>query len=406
MAALHMVQSVDKPLHGVRIVDFTRILAGPYCTMLLADLGAEVIKIEMPGTGDPLRTQGPPFHAGIGVTFLAANRNKRSITLDMQTESGKELAYRLCMQADVVLENFRPDVMPRLGLGYERLSVDRPVLIYASISGLGADGPDYMQGAFDLTIQALGGYMSITGERGGAPIKLGTSAFDIVAGMNCHAAVLAALLQRKETGMGQKIETSLLESEVAFLANVMMEYQLTGQMPEKWGSEHPQLVPYKAFQAYDGWLVIAAGYQNHFIAFVAALGRTDLLDDPRYASLAARVINRDLLYAELDVEVARYSVSDLLMRLEAVKVPCAPVNDLAQVSRHRQVRHRGMMCEVDHPEYGRLPQVGPATKFSAFDIAGGWTAPPVLGEHTGEILADWLSLDAEHIAELRSVGVV
>lgn len=400
------VNTALKPLTGIRIVDFTRVLAGPYCAMLLADLGAEVVKIEIPGTGDPLRVQGPPYHAGIGVTFLATNRNKRSVTVDMQTQEGKELAYQLCMHADVVLENFRPDVMPRLGLSYERLSAQRPELIYASISGLGADGPDHLQGAFDLTIQALGGYMSITGERDGAPVKLGTSAFDIVAGMNCYAAVLAALLQRKETGLGQKVETSLLEGEVAFLANVALEYQLTDKVPGKWGSEHSQLVPYKAFQANDGWLVVAAGYQNQFAAFLGVLGREDLLVDRRYASEADRVVNRDALYAILDDEVAKHSVEGLLGQLEVAKVPCAPVNDLSQVFTHRQVRHRQMLCEVEHPGYGKLPQVGSAAKFSAFDVAAQWTAPPTLGEHTGEVLGEWLGLDDGRIAALREVGAI
>lgn len=399
-------QSAGKPLHGIRIIDFTRVLAGPYCAMLLADLGADVVKVEMPGAGDPLRMQGPPFHAGVGVTFLACNRNKRSLTLDMATDTGKDIAYRLCMQADVVLENFRPDVMPRLGLGYERLAAARPELIYASISGLGADGPDHRQGAFDLTIQALGGYMSITGERDGAPVKLGTSAFDIVAGMNCQAAVLAALLQRQQTGRGQKVETSLLEGEVAFLANAAVEHCLTGKTPGKWGSEHPQLVPYKAFRARDGWLVIAAGYQNLFASLVRILGREDLLADPRYASTADRVVHRDALYAALDAEVARHDAADLMGRLDEAKVPCAPVNDLAQVMAHRQVRHRCMVREVEHPDYGRLPQVGPAAKYSAFDVAGQWTAPPVLGEHTDEVLQDWLDLDAARIAALRETGVV
>lgn len=406
MLAAAPADKTCKPLSGVRIVDFTRVLAGPYCAMLLADLGAEVVKVEIPGSGDPLRLQGPPFHAGMGVTFLATNRNKRSLTLDMQTDEGRELAYQLCMRADVVLENFRPDVMPRLGLGYERLSAERPELVYASISGMGADGPDHRLGAFDLTIQALGGYMSITGERNGAPVKLGTSAFDIVAGLNCHAAVLAALLQRKQTGRGQKIETSLLEGEVAFLANAALEYQLTGNVPGKWGSEHPQLVPYKVFKASDGWLVVAAGYQNQFAAFVGVLRREDLLSDPRFASESDRVLNRDALYLELDAEIARHSGENLLESLEAAKVPCAPVNDLEQVFAHRQVRHRQMVREVEHPRYGKLPQVGSAAKFSAFEVAAGWTAPPMLGEHTGEVLNEWLGLDEAQVAALREQRVI
>jgi crotonobetainyl-CoA:carnitine CoA-transferase CaiB-like acyl-CoA transferase len=396
----------EKPLAGLKVIDFTRVFAGPYCSMLLADLGADVVKVELPGEGDPLRTQGPPFHHGIGITFLATNRNKRSITLDMSTDEGKKIAHRLCVDADVLVENFRPDVMPRLGLGYDRLAADNPKLIYASISGMGADGPDRNLGAFDLTIQAIGGYMSITGERGGQPIKLGTSAFDMVAGMNCHAAILAALLQRALTGKGQKVETSLLEGEVAFLANAALEYLLTGNNPRKWGSEHAQQVPYKAFETADGWAIIGAGYQNLWEAFLGVLGRRELLDDPRFRDLSGRVTNRDALYALLDTEVRKHNTAELIKKLDAAKVPCAPVNNMQQVFDHPQVRHRGMLRPVQHPSYGELPQLGPAAKYSAFDVEQDWTAPPLLGEHTEEVLREWLALRPSEIARLKAQKVI
>ena len=395
-----------KPLRGIKIIDFTRVFAGPYCSMLLADLGADVVKVEIPGEGDPLRIQGPPFHHDTGITFLSTNRNKRSLTLDMRTEQGKQLAYRLCMAADVLTENFRPDVMPRLGLSYDRLTVENPKLVYASISGLGADGPDMLQGAYDLTIQAIGGYMSITGERNGKPIKLGTSAFDMIAGMNCQAAVLAALLQRTATGKGQKIETSLLEGEVAFLVNAALEYLITGVNPKKWGSEHAQQAPYKAFQTADGWAVIGAGFPNVFEAFIGVLGRDDLLVDQRFTNMAGRVTNREALYAILDPEVIKYNTADLIAKLEVAKVPCARVNNMEQVFSHRQVLHRNMLCHVEHPSYGELPQLGPAAKYSGFDVAAGWTAPPLLGEHTEEVLREWLAMDDEEVANLKSAKVV
>lgn len=396
----------QKPLAGIRVADFTRIFAGPYCAQLLGDLGADVVKVEIPGAGDPLRTQGPPFHEGNGLTFYAANRNKRSITLDMQTERGKQVGRELCLKADVVLENFRPDVMGRLGLGYDELSRENPRLIYASMSGFGASGPDSMKGAFDLTIQAIGGYMNITGPRGGEPIKLGTSAFDIITGINCHAAVLAALLQRASTGRGQKIETSLLESEVAFLTNAALEYLITGNEPRKWGSEHAQQVPYKAFQARDGWIVIGAGFNNLFAEFCKVLGREDLLADSRFAQLAGRVENRDALYAILDGEVAKQPKAELLARLDAVKVPCALVNNMEQVFSHPQVRHRGMELQLDHPRYGQVPTLGPAVKFSGFDVTQDWAAPPDLGEHTRDVLAGWLGYDDEELARLRDQQVI
>jgi succinate--hydroxymethylglutarate CoA-transferase len=353
-------------------------------------LGAEVVKVEIPDGGDPLRGQGPPFHHGMGITFYATNRNKKSITLDLQTDEGKRTARALCLKADVVLENFRPDVMPRLGLGYEHLAADAPRLVYASISGFGPDGPDRLQGAFDLTIQALGGYMAITGEPGGAPIKLGTSAFDMLAGMNCQAGILAALLQRATTGRGQKVETSLLESEVAFLVNAAMEWMLTGVEPRKWGSEHAQQVPYKAFQTADGWAVIAGGFQNLYEAFMKVLGREDLATDPRFAKMAGRVTNRVELYRILDAEIRKFATADIIAKLEAAKVPCAPVNDMAQVFSHRQVQHRNMRLSLRHPAYGEVPSLGSAIKFSSFDMHEGWTAPPVLGEHTQAVLREWL----------------
>jgi succinate---hydroxymethylglutarate CoA-transferase len=381
---------MTKPLTGIRVLDFTRFFAGPYCAQLLGDLGAEVVKVEIPDGGDPLRGQGPPFHHGNGITFYATNRNKRSITLDLQSDEGKRIARELCLKADVVLENFRPDVMPRLGLGYEDLAPHAPRMVYASISGFGPDGPDKLQGAFDLTIQALGGYMAITGEPGGQPIKLGTSAFDMLAGMNCQSGILAALLQRAATGKGQKVETSLLESEVAFLVNAAMEYLLTGQEPQKWGSEHAQQVPYKAFPTQDGWAVIAGGFQNLYEAFVKVLGREDLAANPKFAKLHDRVENRVELYAILDAEVRKWPTAEIIAKLEAAKVPCAPVNNMAQVFAHRQVQHRGMALKLEHPTYGEVPSLGSAIKFSSFDVTEGWTAPPLLGQDTAAVLAEWL----------------
>ena len=399
-------QSRNKPLSGIRVVDFSRFFAGPYCAQLLGDLGAEVVKVELPGSGDPLRNQGPPFLHGNGITYYATNRNKRSLTLDMQTEEGKKLARRLCLKADVVLENFRPDVMPRLNLDYDSLTQDHPRLVYASISGFGADGPDMNLGAFDLTIQAVGGYMSITGERGGAPIKLGTSAFDMLAGMNCHAAILAALLQRSTTGKGQKVETSLLEAEVAFLVNAALEYLITGVEPQKWGSEHAQQVPYKAFKTADGWAVIAAGFPNLYAAFCRLLGREDLITDPRFSDMSGRVTHREILYGILDAEVVKHKTDWLIAALDAAKVPGAPVNNMQQVFSHRQVRHRGMQQTLHHPTYGDVPSLGAAAKYSGFEVTAYWTAPPLLGEDTAAVLREWLAISASELAQLQEAKVI
>ena len=388
---------MPKALDGIRVLDFTRLYAGPFCTMLLGDLGADVVKVEAPG-GDPIRHQGPPFHHGQSMSFLAVNRNKRSMVLDTKTPEGRETARRLCLEADVIVENFRPDVMPRMGLGYDELARDNPRLIYAAMSGMGADGPDRDKGAFDLTIQAEGGYMSITGERGGEPIKLGTSAFDLICGQYAMGAIVTALYARERTGEGQRIETSLLEGEVSFLVDAAMEFFLTGRNREKWGSEHAAQVPYKAFATADGWLIIAAGMQNLFESFLKAIGREELLDDPRFATLAARVANRDGVHEVLDAEVRRHRTADLQATLESLKVPCAPVNNMEQVFQHRQVLHRGMKQKIEHAAYGEIPVIGPAVKYGGFDVAAGWRAPPLLGEDHDSVLRDWLGEPAQQRA--------
>jgi len=380
-----------KPLSGIRVLDFTRLFAGPFCTMLLGDLGADVVKIEAPD-GDPIRHQGPPFHHGHSMSYLAVNRNKRSIVLDFKTAEHKAIAAQLAQAADVIVENFRPGVMDRLGLGYEKVAAGNPRVVYASMSGMGADGPDRDLGAFDLTIQAEGGYMSITGERGGAPIKLGTSAFDLICGQYAMGSIVTALLSRERTGRGQRLETSLFESEITFLVDAAMEYFLTGRNREKWGSEHAAQAPYQAFQSADGWVVIGAGMQKLFESLLKVLDRLDLLQDPRFADLAGRVQHRSELQQILKAELAKHGTASLIERLRAEGVPCAPVNNMAQVFNHRQALHRGMVQHVEHPDYGRIPVVGPAVKYSEFDIAAGWQAPPELGEHTGAVLNDWLGL--------------
>lgn len=392
-----------KALTGIRVLDFTRLYAGPFCTMLLGDLGADVVKVEAP-EGDPIRGQGPPFFNGQSMSYLAVNRNKRSLRLDMKTPQGRDLARRLAVTADVVVENFRPGVMERLGLDYDQLAADNAGLIYASISGMGADGPDSDIGAFDLTIQAIGGYMSITGERGSKPIKLGTSAFDLICGQYTSTAIATALFDRTRTGRGQRIETSLFESEITFLVDAAMEYLLTGHNRTKWGSEHAALVPYKAFQTADNWIVIGAGVQNLFEAFLKVLGREDLKHDLRFMDLGKRVTNREVLYEILDCEVGKHTTADLVERLTAAGVPNAPVNDMASVFSHRQALHRGMLQRVTHPNYGEIPVIGPAVKFSGFDVAAEWTSPPLVGEHSEAVLKDWIQLDTAELERLRTAG--
>ncbi|HWJ99784.1 MAG TPA: CoA transferase [Xanthobacteraceae bacterium] len=378
-----------KPLTGIKVLDFTRLFAGPFCTMLLGDLGADVVKVEAP-EGDPIRYQGPPFYKNHAFSFLAANRNKRSVVIDMRSAEGKSLALELAQKADVIVENFRPGVMQRMGLGYETLAAKNSRLIFVSMSGFGASGPYSEKGAFDLTIQAEGGYMSITGERNGTPIKLGTSAFDLVCGQYAMSAITTALFDRERTGKGQLIETSLFEGEITYLMDAGMQYLTTGESKGKWGSEHAQLVPYKAFQAADGWVVIGAGVQNLFERFLQVIGRTDLVTDPRFADVKARVANRDEVHKILDAEVRRFKVAEIVEKLDAAKVPCSPINNMEQVFTHPQALHRGMVQKVEHADYGEVNVIGPAVKYGGFDIAADWSAPPLLGEHNDIVKKDWL----------------
>lgn len=381
-----------KPLTGIKVLDFTRLYAGPFCTMLLADLGADVVKVEPPD-GDPIRAQGPPFHDGESMSFLAVNRNKRSIVLDTKRDEDREIALRLAREADVVVENFRPGVMDRMGLGYDALAAANPRLVYAAMSGMGATGPLKDKGAFDLTIQAEGGYMSITGERDGKPIKLGTSAFDLVCGQYAMSAIVTALFDRERSGRGQRIETSLFEGELTYLVDVAMEWLLAGTKRQKWGSEHSSNVPYKAFAAADGWIVIGAGVQRLYEALARVLGREDLLTDERFRTMRDRVAHRDELYAILDAEVRKWRVDDLAAALDEAAVPCAPVNDMERVFQHPQTEARHMLASARKADGSKMPVIGSAVKFASFDVTEGWTAPPKAGEHTAEILSEWLGAE-------------
>lgn len=378
------------PLDGIRVLDLSRFLAGPYCSMLLGDHGADVLKIEPPSQGDPTRVQGPPFFDGDGLTFHATNRNKKSLVLDFKQAEDLLLVQDLAERADVLVENFRPGILKRFGLDYVSLREKNPGLIYGSITGFGPVGPMAEQGAFDLTIQALGGYMSITGERDGAPIKLGTSAIDMLAGMNLYSGILMALLGRATTGEGQLVETSLLESQVAFLSNAAFEHLLGFGEPQKWGSEHPQLVPYRAFRTADGYIVIGAGVQNLFERLVITLGRPDLIGDETMSSLATRLQNRGHVNAVIEGLTQQTDTASLVSRLSNAGVPCAPVATVQEVFQNPQVLHRKMLVEMDTDNVTRRTTIGSPIKYSTMDITESWTAPPKLNEG-GKALADeWL----------------
>ncbi len=392
-------------LAGIRVLDLTRVLAGPYCTMFLGDLGAEVIKVEQPGTGDDTRGWGPPFAGGESAYFLCTNRNKKSLTVNLQTPDGIALIKNLAARADVLIENFRPGTMERLGLGDEELRAANAKLIYASLSGFGADGPMAKMPGYDLIVQAWGGLMSITGTDESGPLKVGVAIIDLVAGLMLGKSIVAALYAREKIGTGQKIDTSLLEAEVAALINAGSNYLVGGQVPGRWGNGHPTIVPYQSFQTADSFLVLGAASEAIWKRLCPALGRSDLIDDPRFAKNADRVAHRQALIAILSEIFLTRATADWINLLNQAEVPCAPVQTIDQVFTAPQVLHRDMLVEVDHPTAGKVKLAGIPVKFSATP-ASVRLPPPLLGEHNQEVLSSWLGMASRDINELKNKKVI
>ena len=392
-------------LSGVRVLDLSRVLAGPYCTMFLGDLGAEVVKVEQPGAGDDTRGWGPPFAGGESAYFLSVNRNKKSLTLDLKTPAGKELLRGLAGRADVLIENFRPGTMDAWGLGEKELRAANPRLIYASLSAFGADGPMSAWPGYDLIVQAWGGLMSITGAPDGEPTKVGVAIVDIVAGLMLGKAICAALFAREKSGVGQKLDTSLLEAEVACLVNAGSNFLIGGQIPGRHGNAHPNIVPYQSFKTADGYLVVGVASEPIWRRLCAAIGKRELADDPRFAKNAQRVENRGELLDILGKLFRGRESRVWLEILQEAEVPCAPVQTIDQVFSDPQVIHRGMLAEIEHPSAGKVKMAGIPVKFSATP-AGFHLPPPRLGEHTQSVLAEWLGMNGPEIAVLREKGVL
>jgi crotonobetainyl-CoA:carnitine CoA-transferase CaiB-like acyl-CoA transferase len=392
-------------LDGIRVLDLTRALAGPYCSMFLGDFGAEVAKVEQPEVGDDSRGWGPPFVEKESAYFLSINRNKKSITIDMKKAEGIDLVRRLAGVADVLIENFRPGTMERFGLADADLRAVNPRLIYASLSGFGADGPMKDWPGYDLVIQAYGGFMSITGHRNGEPTKVAVAIIDIVAGLMLGKAIMAALFARERSGMGQKIDTSLLEAEVACLIPYGSDYLATGKVPGRWGNAHPNIVPYQTFNTRDGYMVVGAASEGNWQRLCQAVEKPELANDARFASNAERVAHREELIAILQDLFRQRDTASWIRLLGDAGLPCGPVNTIDQVFNDPQVLHRNMLLEVEHPTAGKVRMAGMPVKFSATPPSLRFP-PPLLGQHSEEVLQSWLAMPEEKVQELKRKKII
>jgi glutaryl-CoA transferase len=406
----------EGPLSDVVVLDLTRVLAGPWATQMLADMGATVLKIERPGVGDETRQWGPPYlkdRDGRETTesayYLSANRGKRSLAIDLANRDGQALVLGLAAGADVLVENFKVGTLARWGLDYRSIAAANERLIYLSISAFGQDGPSAAEPGYDAMIQAMGGLMSITGvpdgEPGAGPQKVGIAVADLMCGMYAVAATLAALHERERSGRGQYVDLALLDTQVAWLANQGMNYLVSGEVPVRRGTAHPNIVPYQAFASADGHLMLAVGNDTQFARFCAAAGLDALATDPRYATNAQRVANRTQLVPRLAAALAERPTAHWLRLLREADIPCGPINDLAEVFDEPQVRHRGMRIDLPHPTAGSVPGVRNPIRYSRTHL-GHERAPPLLGANTDAVLAERLGLDAAALADLRRRGVI
>ncbi len=404
----------DGPLRGIRVLDLTRVLAGPTATQLLGDLGADVIKIERPGAGDDTRAWGPPYLKGDdgadtseSAYYLSVNRNKRSVTIDLAKPAGRELVRHLAGHCDVLVENFKVGDMARFGLAFDDLRGELPGLVYCSISGFGQTGPYARRPGYDFLIQGMGGIMSITGEPDGQPMKVGVAVADVVCGLYAATAILAALRHRDRSGEGQWIDLSLLDTQIAWLANQGLNYLTSGRAPGRLGNAHPNIVPYQVFEASDGYVIVAVGNDGQFRRLCSVLGNPAWADDPRFATNAERVRNRDALVSLIADRMRGRTAGHWLQALDAVNVPSGPVNTLEQVFADPQVRHREMELVMPHPLAAKdaLHLIADPIRLSATAVSYR-LPPPLLGQHTDEVLEEILGLGAEERERLRSLAVI
>ena len=394
-----------RPLEGLRVVDLTRVLSGPYCTMQLGDMGAEVIKVEQPGKGDDTRAFAPPYQGDEAAYFLSVNRNKKSIALDMKSEAGKEVLWRLIGKSDILVENFRPGAMDRLGFGYAAVRKHRPAMVYASISGFGNSGPQKDRPGYDVIVQGEAGIMDITGPRDGAPYKVGAAIGDLVSGLYAAQGILAALLTARATGQGQHVSISMYEAVASLLTFNASIYFATGESPRRRGNEHPTIVPYETFEAADGWINLGVANDDLWQRFCKAAEAPDLAADPRYAKAADRVRNREELVPLVRALVKRRTRDEWLARLDKAGVPSGAIRAVGEVCDGDLLKARGMIAEMQHASAGLVKAVKNAVHLSGTPLDA-YQAPPQLGEHTRAVLTGLLGYTAAEFDGLARDGVV
>jgi formyl-CoA transferase len=392
-----------QPLQNIRVLDLSRVLAGPYCTMVLGDLGADIIKVEPP-EGDETRGWGPPFAGGESAYYLCVNRNKLGMVVNLKTDEGCEILRNLAIQSDVLVENFRPGTLKKFGLDFETLHALNPKLIYCSISGFGQTGALRDMPGYDFMIQAMGGIMSVTGEPEGEPMKVGVAVADLFAGQNVVISILAALQARTFTGKGQYIDIALFDSQLGWLANVASNFLISGKNPKRYGNAHANIVPYQSFQASDGWFVVAVGNDKQFESFCRVIGKSELSEDERFSTNAMRVQNRETLIPLLKPIFMEKTVGEWLA-LIGDQFPCGPINNLEQVFAMPHVKEREMLMQMEHPTIGALPLVGSPIKMGETPVEYR-LPPPLMGQHTNQILREVLGYSDEKIKTLAESGCV
>ena len=392
-------------LHGVRVLDLGRVLAGPFCAQILGDLGAEIIKVERLDGGDDTRAWKPPEAGGEAAYYFSVNRNKKSLALDMAKPEGRDILISLSRQCDVLVENFRPGVTERLGIDYETISEANPKLVYCSISGFGQTGPMARRPAYDYVIQALSGVMSITGDPNGPPVRCGAAVVDYPTGLWATISILAALMARQQTGRGQHIDLSMMDCTLTLMSHMASQYLADGTLPQRVGNRHASIVPMDVYDTADGPLMVLCGNDAMFRRVAEVIGRPEIADDPRFATNPARVENQDAVHAMIGDSLAQQNRDVWIERFETASVPVAPIRDFPEVFAAQEVRDRNMVLEMPHPTAGTIRTPGSPLKFSDTPVVD-TVAPPLLGQHSDAVLQDVLGLDADAVARMKKDGIV